>query len=52
MAKKASAKGGKKSVKPAKTAAARAPRRAASGAGLIVLGFRAGAPWWKQFLPG
>jgi len=50
MAKKASAKGGKKSVKPAKTAAARAPRRAASGAKPKY--DQAGAPWWKQFLPG
>jgi hypothetical protein len=52
MAKKASAKGGKKSVKPAKTAAARAPRRAASGAGAKPKYDQAGAPWWKQFLPG
>ena len=52
MAKKASAKGGKKSVKPAKAAAARAPRRAAPRTGAKPKYDQSGAPWWKQFLPG
>ena len=55
MAKKVSAKGSKKSVKPAKAAAK--PRRVAAAAASGKVPAKAkyhqsGAPWWKQFLPG
>lgn len=55
MAKKSSAKASKKPVKPAKTPA-RVQRSAAitgSGKPLVKAKYQqAGAPWWKQFLPG
>lgn len=55
MAKKSSAKGNKKSGKPA-AAAPRAQRGAAPArSGKVIAKAKyqqSGAPWWKQFLPG